>query len=92
MKINETQRLSAIHSYHKNRDNISEPGIKRKEKRRDEVQISSEAKELLGTQRNSGTGSATKQRLEELRQSVSAGTYHVDARKIAEKLLPYIRD
>lgn len=92
MKINETQRLSAIHSYHKNRDNITESGIQRKEKRRDEVQISSEAKELLGTQRNSETGSATKQRLEELRQSVSAGTYHVDARKIAEKLLPYIRD
>ena len=36
-------------------------------------------------------GAERAQRIGELKQSVSTGTYHVDAGKIAEKLWPYLK-
>jgi negative regulator of flagellin synthesis FlgM len=47
------------------------------------VNISPEAQQLLGA-------SAPKQQVEDLKQAYIKGTYHVEASKIAEKLLPYI--
>jgi negative regulator of flagellin synthesis FlgM len=34
---------------------------------------------------------AHRQRIDELKDAVSTGTYHVDARKIAEKLWPFLK-
>ncbi|AVF20122.1 flagellar biosynthesis anti-sigma factor FlgM [Paenibacillus larvae] len=53
---------------------------------KDEVQILAEAKELLDAREPE-----RQKRIEELKQAVSAGTYQVDARKLAEKLLPFIK-
>lgn len=95
MKINETQRIGAVNSYKKSDDPRLEHGTCRKRKLKDEVRISPEAKQLLGIQGSNTSDpaqSAARRRLEELKQSVSAGTYHVDARKIAEKLFPYIKN
>jgi negative regulator of flagellin synthesis FlgM len=83
MKINDTQRIAAVNTYRKsNEDKLSQAEGK-KQKKKDEVNISSEAKQLLGA-------SGVKQQVEELKQSYLTGTYHVEASKIAEKLLPYI--
>jgi negative regulator of flagellin synthesis FlgM len=83
MKINDTQRIAAANTYRKsNEDRIIQTEGK-KHKKKDEVNISSEAKELLGA-------SAAKQQVEDLKQSYQTGTYHVEASKIAEKLLPYL--
>ncbi|MBD2868408.1 flagellar biosynthesis anti-sigma factor FlgM [Paenibacillus arenilitoris] len=88
MKINETNRIGAINPYHKqNEARASEAG---KARRKDEVQISAAAKEMLTT---SKANSAERQeKINQLKQSVASGTYHVEAGKIAEKLLPYLKE
>lgn len=87
MKINETRRVQGISAYrnHEIKTNASSraPG------RRDEVQISQEAKELLQT------GSSERVRLEkldQLREKINAGTYKVDDQDLAAKILPYLLD
>lgn len=83
MKINDFQRTGAVNSYRKTNDAQLAQAEAKKAKKKDEVNISSEAKELQGS-----TGA--KQQVEDLKQSYKTGTYHVEASKIAEKLLPYI--
>ncbi|WP_127532068.1 flagellar biosynthesis anti-sigma factor FlgM [Paenibacillus kobensis] len=88
MKINETQRLGAVNPYNKNNgQRVVESSSKKK---RDDVQISTEAKEMLQSQQGVLSPERKKQ-IEELKNQVSTGTYSVDAGKIAEKLLPYLR-
>ncbi|MBN2980637.1 flagellar biosynthesis anti-sigma factor FlgM [Cohnella algarum] len=58
--------------------------------RRDEVQISEEAKELLGAQRSGGDADRAK-KIEALKNEVSSGTYFLEAGKIAEKMLPFFK-
>jgi negative regulator of flagellin synthesis FlgM len=84
VKINETGRVGAIQSYKRSGESRAGETSGKKSGRRDEVQISSEAKELQGS------SGASRQKINELKQAVSAGTYHVDAMKVAEKLLPYL--
>lgn len=97
MKINETSRVSAINPYNKQQDNLVKRQDRDKVKQKDEVQISPEAKELRELQElqtasaNKPASAARIQELQELKQQVSTGTYHVDAGKIAEKLLPYLK-
>ncbi|GLX70883.1 flagellar biosynthesis anti-sigma factor FlgM [Paenibacillus glycanilyticus] len=87
MKINETNRIGAYNYYQKQMEQRVDAANKKKQK--DSVQISAEAKEMLST---SQTNSPERQkRLEELKQSISAGTYKVDAGKLADKLLPYLK-
>jgi negative regulator of flagellin synthesis FlgM len=90
MKINDSQRIGNVNPYKKANEVTAANAAGKKDKPKDQVQISSEAKELLGAQ---GTGMSEEQiqRLNELRESVSSGTYHVDAKKVAEKLLPFIK-
>lgn len=90
MKINDTQRIGAINSYkNQNQSGLNASG--KKGKRKDEVQISSEAQELLSTYRAGSQDQEVRNRkLEELKNSINTGTYHRDARLIAEKLLPYM--
>ena len=89
MKINENQRIGNINKYIQNNESRSVSGTEKK-KRKDEVQISAEAKELLENT-SAVRSNEQNQRIQELKESVSAGTYHVEARKIAEKLFPYIK-
>jgi negative regulator of flagellin synthesis FlgM len=83
MKINDTQRIAAANTYRKTNDDKLMQTEGKKQKKKDELNISSEAQELLGA-------SGTKQQVEDLKQSYLTGTYHVEASKIAEKLFPYI--
>jgi len=60
-----------------------------KASRKDEVQISSEAQEMLESSRAESSERA--ERVKELKHAVQTGTYHVEAGKLAEKLLPYLK-
>ncbi|GGF91549.1 flagellar biosynthesis anti-sigma factor FlgM [Paenibacillus abyssi] len=87
MKINEPGRISALQKYANHKGTRS--GGAETTRRKDEVSISPEAKELLESNRAAQAGRTEK--LNELKASVSAGTYHVEAGKLAEKLLPYLK-
>ncbi|KQX63840.1 MULTISPECIES: flagellar biosynthesis anti-sigma factor FlgM [unclassified Paenibacillus] len=89
MKINENQRIGNINKYTQNNESRPLNGTEKK-KRKDEVQISAEAKELLENT-NGLERSEHRKHIEELKRSVDAGTYRVDAHKIADKLYPYLR-
>ncbi|MDR6553611.1 flagellar biosynthesis anti-sigma factor FlgM [Paenibacillus qinlingensis] len=89
MKINDNGRIGAVNSYKKTGDASYTQALGKKGKAKDQVEISAEAKELLGAQ-----GIRTEEqsvRIEQLKSSVASGTYHVDAGKIAAKLLPYLK-
>lgn len=88
MKINESQRIALFNHYHTTYDarTRSASGGSRK----DEVQISEEAKELLGAQGNLKEIDRAK-RIEALKHEVSTGIYRVEADKLVEKILPFIR-
>lgn len=84
MKINESQRIGASNPYQmKNADRAR---VNERKKQTDQVQFSAEAMEML-----SGNRAEREQKIEELKQAVQTGTYRVDAGKIAEKLLPFLR-
>ncbi|MFX3631591.1 MAG: flagellar biosynthesis anti-sigma factor FlgM [Candidatus Pristimantibacillus sp.] len=87
MKINESQRISALNHYQKLNESRT-TGMNQK-RQTDAVQISAEAKEMLSSSQTTSAERAA--HIEQLKQSVATGTYHVDAGKIAEKLLPYIK-
>lgn len=88
MKINQTQRINAVNPYQKQGD--LQAGAASRKRKTDEVQISAEAQEMLTSSRvNSADRS---QLIDNLKQSVSSGTYHVESGKIAEKLLPFLKN
>ncbi|MBU5670946.1 flagellar biosynthesis anti-sigma factor FlgM [Paenibacillus brevis] len=89
MKINETGRVNGISSYQRNIEN-REHAVDKKKRQVDQVSISAEAKGLLEVQ-NQVTSPERLSRIAELKESVSTGTYHVDAKQIAEKMLPYFK-
>ncbi|REK69560.1 flagellar biosynthesis anti-sigma factor FlgM [Paenibacillus paeoniae] len=86
LKINETNRIGGTNPYQKQSEFRADTAKKARQK--DEVQISAAAKEMLTTSKLSHAERA--ERINELKQSVASGTYHVEAGKIAEKLLPYL--
>jgi negative regulator of flagellin synthesis FlgM len=90
MKINGTNRVGAVNQYQKNHDAMSASTAGKTGKKKDQVEISSEAKELLGSQ-NPTAAERPKELIESLKTSVAAGTYKVDARSLAEKLFPFIK-
>ncbi|UUZ82630.1 flagellar biosynthesis anti-sigma factor FlgM [Paenibacillus sp. P26] len=86
MKINGTNRVGAVNQYKKNQDSQYTASAGRAGKKKDQVEISSEAKELLGTQ-----NVTPPEKLESLKKSVAAGTYQVDAKTLAEKIFPFLK-
>jgi negative regulator of flagellin synthesis FlgM len=88
MKINDSQRISAVHSLYGKTKGVETTGSG-SPKKKDQVSISGEAMELLQTQNSSDSDRVNK--INDLKKSVEAGTYRVEAGKLAEKLLPFIR-
>ncbi len=88
MKINDINRAGSIQSYrNQSRGNGIVPH--NKGAARDQVHISEEAKQLLGSQEGDAIRIG---KVADLKQAVSTGTYHIDANKVAEKLLPYLNE
>lgn len=85
MKINGPGKIPGTNPYQqtakiKNKGTVSRTG-------KDEVQISSEAQSLLKMSEAEST--QHKQRLQELKEQVHSGSYHVDSEVLAQKLLQY---
>ncbi|MEK4239938.1 flagellar biosynthesis anti-sigma factor FlgM [Paenibacillus sp. FSL H7-0714] len=90
MKINETGRINAMNPYQRSADAQRQEQMK-KSSRKDEVSISDEAIQLLQAQ-NSGNDAERALKIDSLKQQVSTGNYQVDAKDLAEKLLPYFKE
>ncbi|MCS7459955.1 flagellar biosynthesis anti-sigma factor FlgM [Paenibacillus doosanensis] len=90
MKIDGTNRLGGVNPYAKSQDAYHAAVSGKTGKKKDKVEISSEAKELLETQ-NSAAAEKSREKVEALKASVASGTYKVDARALAEKLFPFIK-
>lgn len=90
MKINETGRINGINPYQRNAESSRQSEAKISQ-RKDEVSISSEAMEML--QASGKTESVErKERIQDLKNQVSTGTYQVESGKLAEKLMPYFSE
>ncbi|RXZ83479.1 flagellar biosynthesis anti-sigma factor FlgM [Paenibacillaceae bacterium] len=87
MKVNEPGRIAGIQKYANQQGQRTTSGGS--VRRKDEVSISSEAKELL--ELNRASRAERSEQLNSLKSAVASGTYHVEAGKIAEKLLPYLK-
>ena len=85
MKIHETQRIGGMNAYQKKHD--KQPDEMSHKRYKDELNISSEALEMLAS-----SHSQSSKRVQQLKESVSTGSYYVEAGKVAEKLLPYMRN
>ncbi|MFC4802163.1 flagellar biosynthesis anti-sigma factor FlgM [Neobacillus sp. GCM10023253] len=78
MKINDFSRLQVYQSY-KNQVNKTPQQDVNKKVQVDKVEFSPTAQEKISAERE--------KRIEELKKQVESGTYKVDSKKIAEKLL-----
>ncbi|OEF97704.1 flagellar biosynthesis anti-sigma factor FlgM [Desulfuribacillus alkaliarsenatis] len=85
MKINDVGRIGAIQAYQKtNKTKASNKA----EAKRDELQISKTAQELLKVQKNDILNPAARsEKVERLKEQVDNGTYNVESKAIAEKML-----
>ncbi|MDT3428016.1 negative regulator of flagellin synthesis FlgM [Paenibacillus forsythiae] len=90
MKVNDTGRVNPINPYQRSMESQRQDQMK-KNTRKDEVSISTEAMKLLEAQNSGKADQERAQRIQSLKQQVSAGTYQVDASKLAEKLAPYFK-
>ncbi|BCG61348.1 flagellar biosynthesis anti-sigma factor FlgM [Paenibacillus sp. URB8-2] len=90
MKINESGRINPINPYQRNAESQRQEQMK-KSTRKDEVTISTEAMKLLEAQNSGNVDNERAQRIQSLKQQVSAGTYQVDASQLAEKLAPFFK-
>lgn len=87
MRVNETNRTGFINAYNKTSKSSPASGI-RARMGKDEVQISNEALELL-KQVEELEAPVRKEKVNQLKQQVEQGTYHVPSEKIAEKFLSF---
>lgn len=88
MKINESGRVNAVQNYRK-AQGIDGANAVGKKNRKDEVVISSQAKELLEAQASNQVEMS--ERLQRIKASIEDGTYTIDAHKLADKLYPYLK-
>jgi len=88
MKIHDTQRIVAYRTYQQSLDQRVSNTVG--QRRKDEVKFSAEAMQLLGSRMHTQETDRA-ERIEQLKNAVSAGTYRVPDHVLAEKLLPFIR-
>lgn len=83
MNINRIHSLN-VNPYQKQQQKIQE--LQKMEKKKDELQISSEAKEL---QKESVIQAERNEKVEALKEKVQSGQYEVNPKKIAQKMYEY---
>jgi negative regulator of flagellin synthesis FlgM len=89
MKINDTQRIGVYRAYQQTLD--QRVGKTSGQRRKDEVNFSAEAMELLSARSQDVDQVERAQRIERLKVEVSSGTYRIPDHVLAEKLLPFVR-
>lgn len=91
MRIEGNQSIQSINAYQQSRQ--SSPSSNKPsgtENTRDEVNISQEAKSLLKQHTvRDVTSPERSERINQLRDAVQNGTYHVDSRQVVERMIRY---
>jgi negative regulator of flagellin synthesis FlgM len=82
MRIERSNHIQPVNPYRQQEAKQEEAKVKGKG--RDQLEISTEALELQRTQESEAERA---KRIAQLKEQVQSGTYHVDAKLIAEKLL-----
>ncbi len=85
MKINHVNQAGMVNPY-RNQAASQAGQVNKKDKARDGVEFSYEARKML----EEAADPSRAEKIAELKQSVTAGTYHIEAEKLAAKLLPFI--
>lgn len=88
MKINEFNRAGMVNPYRKQMTAAQADQVTRKDKKLDNVEFSEAGRKMLEAAADPDRAA----KLSQLKESVATGTYHIEAGKIAEKLLPYLLD
>ncbi|MFC6334907.1 flagellar biosynthesis anti-sigma factor FlgM [Paenibacillus septentrionalis] len=87
MKINDINRINGINKGYQQQVDYRKES--KQASKKDEVQISQAAQEMLESSRAENTERA--EHVKALKQAVQSGTYHVEAGKLAERLLPFFK-
>jgi negative regulator of flagellin synthesis FlgM len=92
MKINEWQRLTSMQTNRSSQHQSDKPSssVSPKSSVKDEIQLSAQAREMLQVQRK--TEESRSDAIEALRIAVENGTYEVDPKQLAEKLMPHLQN
>ena len=85
MKINDIKHLQGMQKYQQ--VNQKDQQIKQKTSKKDQLSISEEAKALLEQAKEPVRGD----RVAEFQQQIENGTYTIDERKVAEKMLKWFQ-
>ena len=88
LKINDINRVNGINKGYQQQLDFRKES--KQASKKDEVQISTEAQEMLESSRAESSERA--EHVNALKQAVQSGTYHVEAGKLAEKLLPFFKN
>jgi negative regulator of flagellin synthesis FlgM len=88
MKINDTQRIGAYRNFQQTTETRTNSTAGKR--RKDEVNFSAEAMELLSARKGADETDRA-QRIEQLKDEVSSGTYRVPDHLLAEKMLTFVR-
>lgn len=88
MKINDINRTGMVNPYRKAMTAPPATRTHKHDKKADNVQFSEAGRKLL----EAAADPERAAKISRLKESVATGTYHVEAGKIAEKLLPYLMD
>ncbi|OEH86723.1 flagellar biosynthesis anti-sigma factor FlgM [Desulfuribacillus stibiiarsenatis] len=85
MKINDLGRVGAIQAYQKAN---KAQGAKKAEAKKDELQISKAGQELLQVQKSDILNPSSRaEKVERLKEQYESGTYQVNSKVVAEKML-----
>ncbi|GBF10534.1 MULTISPECIES: flagellar biosynthesis anti-sigma factor FlgM [Tepidibacillus] len=86
MKINDINRIQGINRYQQ-QINQKERQLKKTESKKDEINISDEAKALLEQTKDVGR----EEKINQIKDQIKNGTYQVDSGKVAEKILKWFK-
>ncbi len=91
MKINDIRQYGAISNYKKNNDAKSVSSSGKKASRKDEVQISAEAKSLAQQYVTSVSSEERAETIKRLKEAIANKTYQIDVELVAERMIKYFK-
>jgi len=92
MKINDIRQYGVISNYKKTGETKSIGATGKKASQKDEVQISSDAKELAAQQSNPLTSEERAETIKHLKEAIANKTYHVDSDLLADRMIQYFKN
>jgi negative regulator of flagellin synthesis FlgM len=91
VKINDIRQYGAISNYKKTNDQRPVSSTGKKTSPKDEVQISTEAKQLASQYTSHAATEERAEVIRRLKESVSNQTYQVDSELLAERMIHYFK-